>query len=91
MVKERYEKATLLQVEIKTGRTHQIRIHMESVGHPLVGDKLYGDVKALPFKRQALHAEFLEFRHPITNLKIKIQAPLPKDIQDLIENLREGV
>ncbi len=91
MVKERYEKATLLQVEIKTGRTHQIRIHMESVGHPLVGDKLYGDTKTLPFKRQALHAEFLEFRHPITNLKIKIQAPLPKDIQDLIENLREGV
>lgn len=87
---ERYEKASLLRVEIKTGRTHQIRIHMSDLGHPLVGDKLYGSASGIAFKRQALHAELLEFRHPVTNKKMRIQAPLPPDFAQLVERLREG-
>ncbi len=87
-VKERYDKASLLVVQIHTGRTHQIRIHMESIGHPLVGDKLYAEKQAVPFKRQALHAERLEFRHPVTKEKIKVLAPIPGDMKKLIDDLR---
>lgn len=87
-VKERYAKATLLNVEILTGRTHQIRIHMTSIGHPVVGDKLYGDENGLSFKRQVLHAERLDFTHPISKKKMKVLAPLPPDIVKLIEDLR---
>lgn len=85
---ERYEKASLLRVEIKTGRTHQIRIHMKDEGIPLVGDKLYGKEGGVPFRRQALHAERLEFTHPISKQKMKIVAPIPKDLGELIDKLR---
>lgn len=87
-VVERYRNATLLRVEIKTGRTHQIRIHMSDLGFPIVGDKLYGDDKALAFKRQVLHAERVDFVHPVTGKKIRVVAPLPKDLEELIDRLR---
>lgn len=87
-VKEMYDNATLLAVEILTGRTHQIRIHMSSIGHPLVGDKLYTDKQTVAFKRQALHAERLEFRHPVTHVRLKVVAPLPPDMRQLIDALR---
>lgn len=85
---ERYDHATLLRVRIATGRTHQIRIHMADLGHPIIGDKLYGNEKGMPFKRQALHAEILEFKHPITHKHIKVIAPIPQDLKMLIEKLR---
>lgn len=88
-VLERYEDATLVDVEIKTGRTHQIRVHFDSIGHPLIGDKLYGDdSKPQRLNRQALHAERLFFKHPVTRKAIKIQAPLPKDFARLVQRLR---
>lgn len=90
-VVERYEHATLLRVNLHTGRTHQIRVHMESIGHPLIGDKLYGNPEnkiKFPIKRQALHARKLEFTHPILEKKMKLEAPVPKDIVALIDWLR---
>ena len=90
-VVERYRNATLLRVEIKTGRTHQIRIHMSDLGFPIVGDKLYGGEKGLEFRRQVLHAERVDFVHPVTGKKIKVMAPLPKDVEGLIDQLRMDV
>lgn len=86
---ERYANATLLRVQILTGRTHQIRVHFSSEGHPLVGDKIYGITATPVFKRQALHAERLDFVHPITHKKMSVLAPLPLDMQKLIDQLRE--
>lgn len=88
---ERYDKASVLKVEILTGRTHQIRIHLSDMGYPIVGDKLYGNENGIPFKRHALHAERLDFIHPVTRNKIKIQAALPGDMKKLIENLRDNI
>lgn len=86
---ERYDTTSLLRVEIKTGRTHQIRVHMDSIGHPLIGDKLYGTADPkLPFRRQALHAERIEFSHPISKKRMKVEAPLPQDMVLLIDKLR---
>lgn len=87
-VQERYDQATVLKIEITTGRTHQIRIHLSHIGHPLVGDKLYGNEKGLPFKRHALHAERLDFIHPISGRNMKVTAPLPADMRMFIERLR---
>lgn len=87
-IMERYDNASLVSVEIKTGRTHQIRIHMSDLGYPVVGDKLYGKEDGIAFRHQALHAERLEFTHPITNKKMKIGAPLPADMKKLIDRLR---
>lgn len=73
------ERATLLQVRIDTGRTHQIRVHMAWLGHPLAGDDMYGnDREILP--RQGLHCFSLYFRHPLTGEEIRLSAPLPEDM-----------
>ena len=90
-VKERYEQATLVRLQIHTGRTHQIRIHMAHQGHPVLGDKIYGRGKDPSIKRQMLHAQVIEFRHPITRNRLRLEAPLPKDMADLIERLRVTV
>lgn len=74
---------TLLEIELETGRTHQIRVHMAHIGHALAGDSLYGDDRTI--SRQALHCGKLSFPHPITNEKITVFAPLPKDIEGLFE------
>lgn len=89
-VKERYENASLLSVEITTGRTHQIRVHLADAGHPIVGDKLYGFSDGVEFKRQALHAERLYFKHPVTKQRLRLTAPLTPDVTQLIEKLRMG-
>ncbi|MFT3717425.1 MAG: RluA family pseudouridine synthase [Pseudorhodoferax sp.] len=70
-----------LRCTLHTGRTHQIRVHAASIGHPLVADVLYGGAPAAGLARQALHAERLAFRHPITGAALALQAPLPDDLR----------
>lgn len=77
---------SLVKLKLFTGRTHQIRVHMSYLGHPLLGDELYGGNKVL-INRQALHCHNLKFVHPITKEKIDVLAPLPNDIKIIIENL----
>jgi 23S rRNA pseudouridine1911/1915/1917 synthase len=88
-VLERYANAALLRCRLETGRTHQIRVHLGSLGHPLVGDPTYGKRNSsIPFPRQALHAERLALVHPVTRETMSWQVDPPKDMQDLIERLR---
>lgn len=94
IVKERYPKATLVEVEIKTGRTHQIRVHLAHIGHPVLGDRVYGGGKATHFgetiiTRQMLHAETLSLLHPDTGNPMSFTAPLPEDMAMIIEKLRK--
>jgi 23S rRNA pseudouridine1911/1915/1917 synthase len=91
-VRERYKNATLLDVEVATGRTHQIRVHLASKGFPLIGDHIYGDARAkkIQSKRHALHAHHLGFKHPVTGKKMSFRSPLPQDMKDLIDSLRTG-
>jgi 23S rRNA pseudouridine1911/1915/1917 synthase len=99
-VRERYGLATLLDVAIETGRTHQIRVHLTALGHPVVGDKIYGSPKRFmdisdpsrrrrcqAMHRQALHAHRLAFIHPATGQKLVFESPLPRDMGDLCEFL----
>ena len=80
---------TVLRCRLETGRTHQIRVHLQSIGHPIVGDPVYGGSRKTPvFPRQALHAEILEFTHPISGEWLEFEAPLPADMAALVEALR---
>jgi 23S rRNA pseudouridine1911/1915/1917 synthase len=95
-VLERFPGATLLECSLDTGRTHQIRVHMQSIGHPLVGDPVYRAgrpaLAAGPlgsFGRQALHAAHLQFVHPDSGELVAFDAPLPGDFFALLEGLRE--
>ena len=96
-------KISLIECKLKTGRTHQIRVHMNFKGNPILGDKSYGKTKNKfkkidkkiereinNFKRQALHAKNLEFVHPRTNKKIFFEAEKPKDFEQLIKNLKKA-
>jgi 23S rRNA pseudouridine1911/1915/1917 synthase len=86
-VLEQYEKHALIRLNLITGRTHQVRVHLSSIGHPLLGDKLYdGDMQYI--QRQALHAYEMIFTHPYSNREIKLQAKLPQDMQQLINLLK---
>jgi len=88
-VLERFSNSTLLRCRLETGRTHQIRVHLGSIGHPLVGDPTYGKRHAaLAFMRQALHAERLALHHPQTGRAMSWRAPPPADVQRLIRTLR---
>lgn len=87
-VVERYNKYTLVACRLETGRTHQIRVHMKSINHPLVGDPLYGPRKTITGQGQFLHARLLGFTHPITGKRITLTAPLPPIFRDLIVKLR---
>jgi len=86
---ERYDKATLVELSLNTGRTHQIRVQMASIGFPVMGDRVYGN-KESKFPRQALHASYLKFHHPITGLKMEFSSELPKDLRKLVDRLRIG-
>ncbi len=88
---------SLIQCNLETGRTHQIRVHMHSIGHPLLGDPVYGSIKlasALPesarsFTRQALHATRLELTHPASGKRLHFHAPLPADLAELLATLEQ--
>jgi len=81
---KRFAEYTVLRLKLETGRTHQIRVHCKAIGHPIVGDGLYSDIKTELIGRQALHAEKIRFVHPITKEKIEIMAKLPEDMEELI-------
>jgi len=82
-VLERLEKITVLKLRLETGRTHQIRVHMKYIGHPLIGDFLYGERSDL-IDRQALHSYKLEFLHPVSNEKMVFEIPLADDILNFL-------
>ena len=101
-VRERFRAHTLVECRLETGRTHQIRVHMAHIRHPLVGDAVYGSRLKLPkaatpelvealrtFRRQALHAEKLEFEHPKTHKPVSVVAERPADLEQLVRTLRE--
>jgi 23S rRNA pseudouridine1911/1915/1917 synthase len=93
--------AALLRVRIHTGRTHQIRVHLASIGHPVAGDRTYGGGRTPSSRRQdardalsslsrpALHAARLAFRHPVTSALLVFESPLPEDIDSVLERLRK--
>jgi len=83
-VLEEEEGRSLLRLELDTGRTHQIRVHMAHIGHPLVGDHLYGVEDRALIPRPALHSAELTFRHPITKERLSFSQPLPEDIRKLM-------
>ena len=87
-VLERFEKNTLVEVKLETGRTHQIRVHMKYIGYPLVGDPVYGVRKVVGENGQFLHAKKLEFYHPRTNEFMSFETELPDDFTQLIKELR---
>ena len=92
-VRERFPRHTLVEVHPRTGRTHQIRVHMAALGHPIVADRVYGRhdrVLREVIGRQALHAFRLEIRHPATGETMTFEAPLPEDVERLLRFLREG-
>lgn len=78
---------TLVELLLETGRTHQIRVHMSHIGHPILGDWLYGGDNVHLMERQALHAARLTFTHPITKEKLTLEAPLPSDMRAALEKL----
>ena len=86
-VLKRYRHYTLVSCRLETGRTHQIRVHMKSIGHPLAGDPLYGPRKTLPGKGQYLHARELGFKHPRTGKQLLFTAPLPDYFQRILDHL----
>jgi 23S rRNA pseudouridine1911/1915/1917 synthase len=103
-IKERFSGTALLEIELKTGRTHQIRVHCQSMGHPLVGDPVYGTRKKNLYsavhkdtlhsaikkvKRQMLHAFQLGFTHPVTGKDLTFEAPLPDDMKSVIVAFKE--
>jgi 23S rRNA pseudouridine1911/1915/1917 synthase len=99
-VEEALDGAALLRVRIHTGRTHQIRVHLASIGHPVAGDREYGGLRTPPSRRArarallaaqgrpALHAARLAFTHPATGERLRFESPLPPDMKELIEGLR---
>ena len=93
VVRERFQRHSFVEVHPRSGRTHQIRVHMAALGHPLVADRLYGRTDRVlrpVMARQALHAFRLEIRHPESGEEMAFEAPLPEDMERLLRFLREG-
>ena len=86
-VVKRYDNFTLVKCILETGRTHQIRVHMKYIGHPLVGDPLYGPRKVIGKNGQFLHAALLGFKHPRTGEEMVFEAPLPENFQKMLDKL----
>lgn len=83
-VLKRYKNASLLELKLETGRTHQIRVHLSYIGHPVINDPVYGNSKATSFG-QMLHAKEIEFIHPRTNKKMKFSCNVPKEFSNILE------
>lgn len=88
-VLERFKHYTLVSCRLETGRTHQIRVHMKYIGHPLAGDPLYGPRKTLPGNGQYLHARLLGFKHPRTGKQMTFTTPLPEYFQKMLDHLEK--
>ncbi|HPR24082.1 MAG TPA: RluA family pseudouridine synthase [Bacillota bacterium] len=80
---------TLVDILLVTGRTHQIRVHLSHMGHPVAGDHLYGGEKIHLIERQALHAKSISFLHPVTGKPVSVEAPMPSDMKDALNKLRK--
>jgi 23S rRNA pseudouridine1911/1915/1917 synthase len=83
-------RATLLRVRLQTGRTHQIRVHLQAIGHPVCGDPEYGTAGLYGLERQFLHAEHLAFTHPVTGVPVDVHSPLPPDLAAALERAAAG-
>lgn len=94
-VLERFENLTLLEAAPRTGRTHQIRVHLKAVGHPILGDRIYGggghDAVRLGLERPFLHSWRLGFDHPVTGERIEVEQPLPQDLEDVLRRARADI
>ncbi len=89
-VLERFEENTLLEINLETGRTHQIRVHLSQIGYPIVGDMVYSNGKnKFCVQGQMLHAWKIKFTHPITGKEMEIEAPLPQYFEDVLKKLKE--
>ena len=89
-VLERYKNATLIECILETGRTHQIRVHMEYINHPIVNDPLYGKRKLINDYGQMLHAEYLGFNHPITGKFMEFYKEPEKEFNDILEMFKNS-
>ena len=89
-VLERFKNATLIELTLETGRTHQIRVHMDYINHPVVNDPVYGNKKLLDDTGQLLHAKTIGFTHPKTGKYMEFDSKLPKHFEELIQKFREG-
>ncbi|PTF26671.1 RluA family pseudouridine synthase [Staphylococcus cohnii] len=89
-VLEHFNKYTLIECQLETGRTHQIRVHMKYIGYPLIGDPKYGQKKTLDIGGQALHAAVIGFEHPVTQAYIEKTAPLPEEFEQLLNDIRKS-
>lgn len=87
---EPLDSAALLKVSLETGRTHQIRVHMQAIGHPVVGDRTYGGSARFGLQRQFLHAARLAFPHPVGGAQIEVRSDLPEDLERALQLAREG-
>ena len=87
-VLERYQEATLIELQLETGRTHQIRVHMNYIGHPVVNDPVYGKKKLIDETGQCLHAKELGFIHPTTGEYMEFEAPLPECFINILDQFK---
>lgn len=87
-VRERLPSSTLLDVSLETGRTHQIRVHLKAIDHPVCGDPLYGTAGRFGLLRQFLHAGRLAFAHPVTGQSVDVRSPLPEDLRQALDRAR---
>jgi 23S rRNA pseudouridine1911/1915/1917 synthase len=92
MVQDRFVRSALVEAAPRTGRTHQIRVHLAAVGHPILGDRAYGgvgeDARRIGLERPFLHAWRLSFVHPVTGAPVSVQEPLPEDLREALERAR---